>query len=153
MSDINHEDLQCDEVLNDESTDFTYVYIIAGVGLFIFFLIIAIVLRLYWTKKGWNLSIMFHRKDNRPKKRLSRTFTGDKKDIVVLQQDSIGADSDRFLPLKGLNYVDPEYQNLDLNSNQSEHLYSDIAEVTETVPKYNIPIGNVQCPDVKVSMI
>ena len=113
----------------------------------------------YWRTKPWNISILLHSRDsNQPKKRLSRTFSGDKRDIVVVQRDTdIAADDERFLPLRGLQYADPQYVNCDLNSNKStsasEHLYSEVAEVKETIPKYNIPIPNVKCPDVKVSMI
>ena len=113
----------------------------------------------YWRTKPWNISILLHSRDsNQPKKRLSRTFSGDKRDIVVVQRDAdIAADDERFLPLRGLQYADPQYVNCDLNSNKStsasEHLYSEVAEVKETIPKYNIPIPNVKCPDVKVSMI
>ena len=113
----------------------------------------------YWRTKPWNISVLLHSRDNnQPKKRLSRTFSGDKRDIVVVQRDTdIAADDERFLPLRGLQYADPQYVNCDLNSNKStsasEHLYSEVAEVKETIPKYNIPIPNVKCPDVKVSMI
>ena len=71
----------------------------------------------------------------------------------MMQRDDVLLDDGKFLPLKGLNYADPEYVNLDLNSNKSEHLYSELADVTETVPNYRIPIPNVNCPDVKISSI
>ena len=71
----------------------------------------------------------------------------------MIQQKDLAGDDNRFLPLRGLEYADPEYVNFDHNSNASEHLYVEVAEVTETVPKYNIPLTNVNCPDVKVSVI
>ena len=116
--------------------------------------VIAVCIVRCWSKKPWNLSIHLHNKRDPPKKRLSRTFSGDKRDIKVIQQKDLAAgDDNRFLPLRGLEYADPEYVNFDHNSNASEHLYVEVAEVTETVPNYNIPLTNVNCPDVKVSVI
>eukprot|EP00092_Neocalanus_flemingeri_P029420 GFUD01031945.1.p1 GENE.GFUD01031945.1~~GFUD01031945.1.p1 ORF type:complete len:556 (+),score=149.18 GFUD01031945.1:228-1670(+) len=95
----------------------------------------------WWKKKPWNLSLFKHSKK---KKRLSAHFSGDKKDIKVLQNEDIDA-TEGFLQLSGL----ADYG----NGEQSENLYAEVAEVTETVPKYSIPLTNVQCPDVKISVL
>ena len=64
----------------------------------------------------------------------------------MLQNEDIDA-TEGFLQLAGLQ----DYG----ESDQSEHLYAEVAEVTETVPNYTIPVTmtNVNCPDVKISVL
>jgi len=114
--------------------------LVAGLSIAAVLAIALIVLAFFWwKKKPWNLSLFKHGKG---KKRLSVNFSGDKKDIKVLQNEDIDA-SEGFLQLPGLqDYGD-----------QQEHLYAEVAEVTETVPNYTIPLTNVNCPDVKVSVL
>ena len=90
-------------------------------------------------------------KNKKGRKKISAKFSGDKKDIKVVQNNEVEA-SEGFLQLPGLdNYGDLAY------SDKNEPLYAEVeeAEVTETVPKYNIPLPqtNVNCPDVKISVI
>lgn len=99
----------------------------------------------WWKKKPWSLSILKHK---RKRKRLSANFSGSKKDIKVVQNDDIDATAG-FLQLPGLE----DYGDTKENSDNNEHLYAEVAEVTETVPNYNIPLTNVQCPDVKISVL
>jgi len=99
----------------------------------------------WWKKKPWSLSILKHK---RKRKRLSANFSGSKKDIIVVQNDDIDATAG-FLQLPGLE----DYGDTKENSDNNEHLYAEVAEVTETVPNYNIPLTNVQCPDVKISVL
>ena len=61
-----------------------------------------------------------------------------------MQNEDIDA-TEGFLQLPGLE----DYGNTN-DSDRSENLY---AEVTETVPNYNIPLTNVNCPDVKISVL
>ena len=146
---LSESDYGCEDVKDGEGSFQWLIWI----GIAIFLLVFIIVLVVIWRKKPWkHFSVVRHR-DHRPKKKLSRTFSGDKKDIVVLQQTDISNDDERFVPLRGLQYADPEYANFDMNSNRSEHLYSEVAEVKETGPNYSIPIPNTNCPDVKVSVI
>ena len=149
---VHESDYRCD-VLNSDGGTNVVGWIIAGVvGSVIFLAVIVFCLFTCWSKKPWDISILLHKHDQ-PKKRLSRTFSGDKRDIKVIQQKELAGDDGRFLVLRGLEYADPEYVNLDINSNASEHLYTEVAEVRETVPNYTIPLTNVNCPDVKVSVI
>ena len=151
VSMLSKADYGCGSELDMKSDSYT-ILIAVTVGVCVLFLVVGIILVIYcWKKRPCNFSIMFHRRQT-PKKRLSKNFNGDKRDIVVLQENLVDDDR-RFLTLSGKNFCDPEYANIDLNSNRSEHLYSSIAEVTETVPKYTIPIANIQCPDVKTTPI
>jgi len=105
----------------------------------------AIVLGLFWWKrKPWSLSVLKHK---RKRKRLSANFSGSKKDIKVVQNEDI--DAEGFLQLPGLE----DYGDIKEESDNNEHLYAEVAEVTETVPNYNIPLTNVACPDVKISVL
>ena len=148
---MHESDYGCDAIKSDGDGNLTLI-IVGVVGVLILLLVIAVCIFRCWSKNLWNLSRHLHNKRDPPKKRLSRTFSGDKRDIKVIQQKDLAfsGDDNRFLPLRGLEYADPEYVNLDHNSNASEHLY---VEVAETVPNYNIPLTNVNCPDVKVSVI
>ena len=77
------------------------------------------------------------------RKRLSTNV--EKKDIKVLQNNDVEA-SVGFLQLPGL-------ETANYGEVIDEHLYADVAEVTETVPKYTIPVTNANFPDVKVSIL
>jgi len=145
---LGEEDYNCNKVEESETATWLYIGGLTG-GVVIFVVVVCLLLYICWKRKPW-ISCF---REPTPKKKLSRRFSGDKRDIVVMQRDDVLLDDGKFLPLKGLNYADPEYVNLDLNSNKSEHLYSELADVTETVPNYRIPIPNVNCPDVKISSI
>ena len=86
-----------------------------------------------WRKRPWVLSL-FRRKE---KKRLSvgPNFTGNKKDIKVIQREV--EHGDHLIPVlsNGLQ------QQQDDEEAESENVY-------ETIPPYNIPVN---FPDVKVS--
>ena len=145
LRELNESDLVCDENIDssEKSDDFPEWLIGVICPIVIIVIISFTMLVIFYLRRKMNET---------PRKKLSASFR-DKRDIVVIQKENIAVDDDKFIPLRGLDNVDPEYQNLDLNSNQSEHMYADIFEVKETVPNYNIPIANIQCPDVKVSMI
>ena len=116
--------------------------LIAGLSIAAVLAVAGLVLAFFWwKKKPWNLSILKHK---RKKKTLSANFSGSKKDIKVMQNEDIDA-TEGFLQLPGLE----DYGNTN-DSDRSENLY---AEVTETVPNYNIPLTNVNCPDVKISVL
>lgn len=148
---LSEEDYNCKKTEDGDPATWLYISGLAG-GSIISIVVVVLLVCFCWKRKPWSSCF----RQPTPRKKLSRRFSGDKRDIVVMQRDDVFVDDGKFLPLKGLNYADPEYVNLDLNSNkspQSEHLYSELAEVTETVPNYKIPIPNVNCPDVKISSI
>ena len=146
LTDLAEEGLrpQCDS----GQTNLTFV--ILTVLLILFFVLTAAILFCCWRRKGWNLSVLVHRREI-PRKKLSRTFSGSKSEIRVVQnKNSAGAEAG-FVELT--TSLCPEYGNIEAGDNRSEHLYSELSElrVAETVPSYHIPVTNVHCPDVKIS--
>ena len=143
LTDLASEDLQpqC------EPGQSNLTFVIPTVLLVLFFLLTAAILFCCWRRKGWNLSVLVHRREM-PKKKLSRNFSGSKSEIRVVQNKNIVGAEAGFVELT--TSLCPEYGNLD---NRSEHLYTELSElrVAETVPSYHIPVTNVQCPDVKIS--
>lgn len=133
------QDYKCDNSSKNAGliAGLTITAILAAVGI--------VVAVFWWRKKPWSLSIFKHK---RKRKRLSANFSGSKKDIKVVQNDDIDATAG-FLQLPGLE----DYGDTKEESEHNEHLYAEVAEVTETVPNYNIPLTNVQCPDVKISVL
>ena len=108
--------------------------VIAGLTLGLLFgLILLVFAWIYWRKKPWVLSI-FRRKE---KKRLSvgPNFTGNKKDIKVIQREI--EPGEHLIPVLS----DGLQQQEDEEGAESENVY-------ETIPPYSIPVN---FPDVKVS--
>jgi len=136
---LREKDYKCDNSSKNAGliAGLTITAILAAVGI--------VVAVFWWRKKPWSLSIFKHK---RKRKRLSANFSGSKKDIKVVQNDDIDATAG-FLQLPGLE----DYGDTKDESEHNEHLYAEVAEVTETVPNYNIPLTNVQCPDVKISVL
>ena len=103
------------------------------IGILLGLLLLLFALWIYWRKRPWVLSL-FRRKE---KKRLSvgPNFTGNKKDIKVIQREV--EHGDHLIPVlsNGLQ------QQQDDEEAESENVY-------ETIPPYNIPVN---FPDVKVS--
>ena len=65
--------------------------------------------------------------------------------------DLVG-DKRKFLSLRGLSFVENENLNREESFKRTDHVYSEIVEVTETVPNYKIT-KFISCPDVKISSI
>ena len=149
LTDLAAEDLQpqCD------SGQTSLTFIILTFLVILFFVVTAAILFCCWRRKGWNLSVLVHRREM-PRKKLSRAFSGSKSEIRVVQNKSCGGVEAGFLELT--TSLCPEYGNIEaseVGDNRSEHLYTELSElrVGETVPSYHIPVSNVQCPDVKIS--
>ena len=146
LRELSEEDLKCDQGILEQNLN---IIIIVAL-IIIFVLTVAIVYCCCWRKKGCSFSKLFRKKE-RPKLKLSRTFSGSKSEIRVVQNKNLVGSDKGFLELS--TTLSPEYSNLVQADNRSEHLYTELAEVTvrETVPSYHIPVTNVQCPDVKIS--
>ena len=146
LSDLAEEDLQpqCDP------GQASLTFVIPTVLVVLFFLLTAAILFCCWRRKGWNLSVLVHRREM-PKKKLSRAFSGSKSEIRVVQNKNCAGTEAGFVELS--TSLCPDYGNIDSMDNRSEHLYTELSElrVRETVPSYHIPVTNVQCPDVKIS--
>jgi len=146
LRELSEGDLQCEEGLTEHEVTIISVTLSLSLAL-----TVAIVC-FCWKRKGCSLSKLFRKKE-RPKHKLSRTFSGSKSEIRVVQNKNLVGSDKGFLQLS--TSLCPEYSNLVPADNRSEHLYTELAEVTvrETVPSYHIPVTNVQCPDVKISEI
>lgn len=146
LTDLAEEYLQaqCDS----GQTNLTFV--IPTVLIVLFFLLTAAILFCCWRRKGWNLSVLVHKREM-PKKKFSRTFSGSKSEIRVVQNKNGAGAEAGFVELT--TSLCPDYGNIESMDSRSEHLYTELSElrVGETVPSYHIPVTNVQCPDVKIS--
>ena len=146
LSELSEDDLTCEH----DTEELNITIIVVPIIVFFFFAV-SIVILCCWKKKRWNLSVLIHRRE-RPQKKLSRAFSGSKSEIRVVQNKNLAGPDDRFLQLT--TSLCAEYSNLGPPvDSRSEHLYTELAEVRETVPSYHIPVTNVQCPDVKISEI
>ena len=121
-------DLQCEE---EGMNGFAIAGLTLGLLLGLLLLLVAWV---YWRKKPWILSI-FRTKE---KKRLSvgPNFTGNKKDIKVIQREV--EPGEHLIPVLSEG----------IQQEQDEEEKQETENVYETIPPYNIPAN---FPDVKVS--